>query len=172
MSGSGSKPQEWFADTRVDSALSPEVRAYRFRDGQSVRVPEAEPVSVVAAILRRGDRLLLCHRHPDREWYPDVWDLPGGHVERGEIPTDALARELREELAVEFLPPFGSPFQQLIDTAAGVEMTIWLINYSGPIVNGAPDEHDELRWMSLDEIARLELAHPSYVELLGRAARA
>lgn len=50
-------------------------------------------------------------------------------------------------------------------------MMIWLIDYAGEIVNHAPDEHDELRWVTSDEIAGLALAHPSYVELLGRAAR-
>ena len=30
-------------------------------------------------MLRCGERILLCHRRPDRAWYPDVWDLPGGH---------------------------------------------------------------------------------------------
>jgi 8-oxo-dGTP diphosphatase len=57
------------------------------------------------------------------------------------------------------------------DSAAAVNMMIWLIDYAGEIVNHAPDEHDELRWVTSDEIAGLALAHPSYVELLGRAAR-
>ena len=48
---------------------------------------------VVAALLRDGNRVLLCHRSPQRRWYPDVWDLPGGHVERRELPGAALARE-------------------------------------------------------------------------------
>jgi hypothetical protein len=51
-------------------------------------------------------------------------------------------------------------------------MTIWLIDYAGAVVNHAPDEHDELRWVTSDEVAGLVLAHPSYVELLGRAAPA
>lgn len=53
---------------------------------------------VVAAVLRRRGRALLVHRSPQRRWYPDVWDLPGGHVEAGEDPAQALARELTEEL--------------------------------------------------------------------------
>ncbi|GID92165.1 NUDIX hydrolase [Amorphoplanes digitatis] len=55
---------------------------------------------IVTALLRDGNRVLLCHRSPQRRWYPDVWDLPGGHVEPGEPPGAALARELREELVV------------------------------------------------------------------------
>ncbi|MGV9763186.1 NUDIX domain-containing protein [Micromonospora tulbaghiae] len=41
-------------------------------------------VRIVTAVLRDGDRVLLCHRSAGRRHYPDVWDLPGGHVEEGE----------------------------------------------------------------------------------------
>ncbi len=43
------------------------------------------------------------HRSPERRWFPDVWDLPGGHVEPGEDERTALRRELREEVGVEAL---------------------------------------------------------------------
>jgi 8-oxo-dGTP pyrophosphatase MutT (NUDIX family) len=64
---------------------------------------------VVAVILRRGDQLLLCHRSPGRRWFPDVWDFPGGHVELGERPEDALRREVAEELEAELQGVDGSP---------------------------------------------------------------
>ena len=38
---------------------------------------------VVAALLRRRGRVLMVHRSPRRRWYPDTWDLPGGHAAPG-----------------------------------------------------------------------------------------
>lgn len=41
---------------------------------------------VAIALLVRDGRALLAHRHPGRRWYPDVWDLVGGHIEPSETP--------------------------------------------------------------------------------------
>jgi 8-oxo-dGTP diphosphatase len=59
------------------------------------------PVHVVAAVLRdaRG-RILLARRTADRD-LAGLWEFPGGKVEAGEAPEQALARELREELGIE-----------------------------------------------------------------------
>ncbi len=122
------------------------------------------PPRVVAAILRHDDKVLLCHRHPDRKWYPNVWDLPGGHIEAGEDPAEALVRELAEELAATVLRPTLGPFRQVLEV--DLEMSIWLIDYGGTAVNAAPDEHDELRWFKAEEIAGIDLAHGSYLEIL------
>jgi 8-oxo-dGTP pyrophosphatase MutT (NUDIX family) len=54
--------------------------------------------TVTAALVREG-RVLLVHRSPNRRAYPDVWDLPGGHIETGETELAALTREMHEELA-------------------------------------------------------------------------
>jgi 8-oxo-dGTP diphosphatase len=57
----------------------------------------AERLRVVAAVVRRGDAILVTRR-PDRPGRPGQWEFPGGKVEPGESDPDALVREIREEL--------------------------------------------------------------------------
>jgi 8-oxo-dGTP pyrophosphatase MutT (NUDIX family) len=122
------------------------------------RSPKAR---IVTALLWDGNRILLCHRSPRRRWYPDVWDLPGGHVEPGELPGAALARELREELGIDIAAPSGSPVQEV--RADTFDMQIWLIEaWMGSPINVAPDEHDAVAWFTEDALGELSLAHDSY----------
>ena len=130
---------------------------------------EAGDHKCVAAIVRGGDRVLLCHRRPEREWFPDVWDLPGGHLAADEPQGLALARELTEELGVLIDAPTGPPFVRLRD--GGVELAIWLLDYDGPIENLAPDEHDEVRWFTAEELPTLRFADPVYLPMLLRALK-
>ena len=55
---------------------------------------------VVAAVVERGDRVMLCQRLPDAH-NGLKWEFPGGKLEPGESPEAALARELKEELGID-----------------------------------------------------------------------
>ena len=120
---------------------------------------------VAAAILRSGDKVLLCHRRADRTWYPDVWDLPGGHVGPEESPREALSRELREELGVDVgLPDAASPHILVEDD---VEFHLWVVGgWEGEVRNAAEAEHDEIGWFTRSEVERLPLASDRYLDLL------
>lgn len=126
------------------------------------------PIRVVAGLLRRNGRLLLCHRRPDRSSYPNVWDLPGGHVNENESATEALTRELAEELGIAIDLPEGPPWMTV--RADGLELYLFLVDaWDGKPGNVAVDEHDDLTWAGIDDLGHLDLAHPSYPELLKRA---
>jgi len=56
-------------------------------------------VQVVAAIIEREGKILIGQRQPEQS-HPLQWEFPGGKVERGETPQQALSRELQEELAI------------------------------------------------------------------------
>ena len=123
---------------------------------------------IVTALLRDGDRVLLVHRSPGRRWYPDVWDLPGGHVEPGEPPGAALAREVREELGIAIAAPAGPPWREVRGDT--FEMQIWLVEtWTGSPVNAEPDEHDAVAWFTADALGDLALAHYGLLALLGQA---
>ncbi|HUE05448.1 MAG TPA: NUDIX domain-containing protein [Bryobacteraceae bacterium] len=122
----------------------------------------------VGALLVSRQQILLTHRRADRAWYPNVWDIPGGHVESGETEAEALVRELREEVGIEVANPPDYPFR-VID-GEGFRVMIWTItSWTGTPINRATNEHDDLRWVTLDELEDLLLAHPSYREVF-RAA--
>ena len=127
---------------------------------------------VVAAILRRGDQVLLCHRSPRRAWFPDVWDFPGGHVRPGELPQDALRRELTEELGIELEGVDGGPVLHLVDGEASVDLTVWVARaWRGTVANLQPDEHDAVAWFAPGQLEGLDLAHPCYLSLLQDVVR-
>ena len=56
-------------------------------------------LEVVAAIVERQGRILICQRTAAQS-HPLKWEFPGGKVEAGESPAEALARELHEELGI------------------------------------------------------------------------
>jgi 8-oxo-dGTP diphosphatase len=122
---------------------------------------------IVCALLIRDGEVLLAHRSPTKKWYPNVWDLPGGHIESNETTADALVREIREELGVSIGAPAGQPLLRL-DTPE-MEMSVWRFDaWDGDIRNAAPEEHDEVGWFTLAETQLLELASESYAGLFHR----
>lgn len=71
---------------------------------------------VVAGILERDGRILIGRRRADQA-HPLKWEFPGGKLDAGESPEEALVRELREELGIE--------------AQAGAEMMRYEFTYPG-----------------------------------------
>ena len=121
--------------------------------GTLPRMPEI----VTAALVREG-RVLLVHRSPDRHVYPDVWDLPGGHIDPGETELAALAREMQEELGVRITTGSASHLCRLEVglRETPVRFSAWIVGeWEGTPTNVAPDEHDEIRWFLPEELPPL-----------------
>jgi 8-oxo-dGTP diphosphatase len=122
---------------------------------------------VVAGIVRDGERVLLCHRSPNRHWFPNVWDFPGGHVQPGEQPGEALRRELLEELGVDIETVHGEVLRRIVRPEADLDLTLFLVTtWTGTVANLQKEEHDDIDWFLVEELPTLTFADQSYLPML------
>jgi 8-oxo-dGTP diphosphatase len=107
-------------------------------------------IEVVAAIIRKGDRIFATQRGYG-EW-KDWWEFPGGKMETGETPEEALKREIREELSTEIR------VDELLSTVEydynEQAFHLTLHCYLCSLLTEAMhlNEHEAARWLSRDEL--------------------
>ena len=117
---------------------------------------------VVAALIWEGDRFLACQR-PAHKARGLLWEFVGGKVEPGESREEALLRECREELDITIAP--RGVFLTVIHEYP--DLTVRLTLFNASIVSGDPKllEHNDLRWITVQEIDSLEFC-PADEEIL------
>lgn len=111
-----------------------------------------EPTAVVCAVIERGAAILSAQRGPAQS-NAGLWEFPGGKVQAGESPREALMREIMEELGVEITIVADMPEVR----HSYPWMAIALIPFICSIREGEPRprEHAALRWVSLPEAGTL-----------------
>ena len=119
------------------------------------------PIRVLAAVIRRDGRVLICKR-PSHKRHGDLWEFPGGKVEAGETDLEAARRELDEELALHVTAVGPAAF---VVADPGSEFVIEFLPVEAA---GEPKclEHSALVWAIDGELLTYDLA-PSdrrYVE--------
>lgn len=106
-------------------------------------------IHVVAAVIRRGDDILLAQRLAQAH-QGGLWEFPGGKVEAGEEPSQALIRELDEELGIQASNP--RPFMQLRHEYPdkSIFLDIWQVHE----FTGEPEgrEGQQVRWVPRSQL--------------------
>jgi 8-oxo-dGTP diphosphatase len=113
------------------------------------------PLLIVAAALLDGEgRVLLQQRAAGRQM-EGLWEFPGGKIEPGEVPQEALARELKEELGIDVDPGSLRPATFASEPLEGRHMILLL--YSCQEWRGVPEALDAsaLLWLRPEEMGSL-----------------
>ena len=114
----------------------------------NLQLIKMKQIEVVAAIIRKGDKIFATQRGYG-EW-KDWWEFPGGKIEPGETPEEALIREIREELS----------------TDISVDEFLCTVEYDYPVFHLTMhcflcsllsealhlNEHESARWLRNDEL--------------------
>jgi len=122
--------------------------------------------AVVGAAIVRGGRVLAARRTAPPE-AAGRWEFPGGKVEAGETPERALVREVAEELGCTVA------LESWLDGEVPVGAAHVLTVAVARLVDGEPEptEHDEVRWLSVDELDGVDWLEPDRPFLSGLAER-
>jgi len=115
-------------------------------------VEDKPTIRVVAAVIRDGDRIYATQRGYGE--YKDGWEFPGGKIEPGETPEEALVREIREELAVTI--EVGEKISTIEYDYPKFHLSMdcfWCRIVDGEI---HLQEHEAARWLTKEDLAAVD----------------
>ena len=129
-------------------------------------------IEVVAAIIRKGGNILATQRgYGD---FKDWWEFPGGKMETGETPEEALKREIQEELSTEISVDEFLCTVEYDYPAFHLKMHCYLCSLLTEALH--LNEHEAAKWLRKDELnsvrwlpADLEVVAKSYKDILKQA---
>jgi 8-oxo-dGTP diphosphatase len=124
------------------------------RDPESLNGARAEPRNdlktvraVAAALILRGEKVLICQRRPDQP-LGSKWEFPGGKIEAGETAEEALRRELKEELDIDAtISTLVAHVRHNYRSGGAVDLQFFLVKeYRGDVTNLI---FQDVRWCPL-----------------------
>ena len=110
---------------------------------------------VTAAIIRKGAKILIARRAPNKH-LAGFWEFPGGKIEEGETPQECLKRELEEELGI--VVSVGTFFME--NEHHYEDKIILLKAYECDHISGdiILNDHDQIEWVETAEFVNFKFA--------------
>lgn len=117
----------------------------------------------VIGLLTRGTDYLMIQRSLNVP-KGGTWCFPGGHVEAGETPAQAVVREMHEELGVVVRPTLRLGAIRILDTRH--ILAVWRVQHVSGEIRPHAGEVADVRWVPLDDIPVIHPGLPSNASVL------
>jgi len=113
-------------------------------------------IKVVGAIIENEKAEILCALRGTKMKMPNLWEFPGGKVEKNEEIENAIEREIKEELGceVKFLSIFNDNTYEYEDIIVNLIIVKCIVESGTPIAK----EHDKLIWLKKENLLSLNWA--------------
>ncbi len=116
-------------------------------------------IHVAVGVICNSQRQILIAKRADHLHQGGLWEFPGGKLEEGEQPEQALARELKEELGIDVEPSDMAPITFLSHAYPEYDfhlmMPTWLIKqWQGEPIN-QPGEHQAVKWVHPNDMKHM-----------------
>ncbi len=124
-------------------------------------------IHVVGAVIFKDGKILCAQRGTEKS-LPLLWEFPGGKIEEGEKPEDALKREIKEEMHCTI--EIGEQIEHTVhEYDFGI---VHLTTYYCKLVEGEPilTEHAAIKWLAPKELPALEWA-PADIPAIEKIAK-
>lgn len=113
------------------------------------------PKTTTGALIMQEGKVLTQLRTQDP--FKGKWGIPGGHIELGETPEQAVAREVKEEVGLSFQPTF---YRYFVETFPDIDWYAVILVFTGTFEGNVTPNHEvaEARWLTPQEALKLPLA--------------
>lgn len=111
------------------------------------------------AIILKDDKYLILYKSDKEDVNPNSYDIPGGRLQFGEQPEEALTREVKEEVGLDIA--ILGPFEVWTFTKENFQLVG--VNFLCKYLGGSEslsDEHDHFKWLSIHE---LDKTYPEWI---------
>ena len=109
-------------------------------------------ILVVAVVLIDRDGRVLLSQRPSGKSMAGLWEFPGGKVENGEVPEEALIRELKEELGIDTWSSCLAPLSFVSHSYEDFHLLMPVFVCRKWVGSPTPMEGQALKWVNRDEL--------------------